>query len=127
MGVFLTIYANFCTKPSNRLKAISINLTGKRKLTYLSLYFYLQTIQLPRLIHRFSSVAAPSLLHRCSIESMDNRWTIDGASSYEERTDQDSTRQCSSLFKRCIQRRIFLCFISVFSIGFIKNTSLKYQ
>ena len=33
---------------------------------------------LPSLFFRCFSIATPSLLHRCSIVSMDNRWIIDG-------------------------------------------------
>ena len=33
---------------------------------------------LPSLFLRYCSITCPSLLHRCSIVSMDNRWIIDG-------------------------------------------------
>ena len=41
--------------------------------------FYLRCKSaLPSLFLRYCSIACPSLLHRCSIVSMDNRWIIDG-------------------------------------------------
>jgi hypothetical protein len=42
--------------------------------------FFVFPLQIKPLFFRFSSVVAPSLLHRLSIETMDYRWIIDGLS-----------------------------------------------
>ena len=61
-----------------------------------------------RFFFRSISIACPSLLHRCSIETMDNRWSIDGLSWDLEGTylGRTTALHISHFFTRNIQKRI---------------------